>query len=449
MSFPLLTYPQQPSHDGASGGVVVGDLPLGMWTCLRIVYWQERGLSIDLPSLNRWAGNYVPDTAVWNNQMQAFEHFPWGLPDVPRDSIDQALLSKALQLLVNIQDVHKQIGQYANDVATSIDVARSRDARIEREINLTATIWQSESVKSTIASFTAPRQLGGTCYANACAAAISLANSRIVGRRSPPFEKIREDMIQQFGYDGANLLFVLDRYTSGHHGGRLRHNQVDEAVAREILSSRQHPLAATFFLTDAQWSSFSGFYSHYPASSMPKGYILGPSYKASGSVQQDFQEGGSGHAVLAINVDEGGNLVLLNSWGTEWGNRGTFKVENASVLNLQFHHVYFLEQDLTNCERNSYRLTANYIYTVQKLARGKTPGKALTQYEENDQTPNELCVPRLLERLRAMGRRLPAKEAEEGYEIIDSDEESMEESSSDEDDVSEFEPESDSDDDSE
>jgi hypothetical protein len=57
------------------------NLPFGLWTCLRIMYWQSRGISIDIPSLDRWAKIYVP--SVRDSQMSAFNEFPWGLPKTP------------------------------------------------------------------------------------------------------------------------------------------------------------------------------------------------------------------------------------------------------------------------------------------------------------------------------------------------------------------------------
>ena len=52
------------------------------------------------------------------------------------------------------------------------------------------------------------------------------------------------------------------------------------------------------------------------------------------------ENGGSGHAVVLIN-DDNGRLEFLNSWGPEFANNGFFCVKDEKVLeNLKLYDVY-------------------------------------------------------------------------------------------------------------
>jgi hypothetical protein len=65
-----------------------------------------------------------------------------------------------------------------------------------------------------------------------------------------------------------------------------------------------------------------------------------------------------GHAVVLISCDPQ-LLTFLNLWGKKWGNKGSFSVEDHTVLELEgaseatsvcFYDVFFLEKDLSDVE---------------------------------------------------------------------------------------------------
>ncbi|KAK2756629.1 hypothetical protein CKAH01_17137 [Colletotrichum kahawae] len=69
-----------------------------------------------------------------------------------------------------------------------------------------------------------------------------------------------------------------------------------------------------------------------------------------------------GHAVVLTDYSPN-SLTFLNSWGAQWGNDGSFSVEDHTVLELdgpskkypvQFYDVYWLESDLATTERQAY-----------------------------------------------------------------------------------------------
>ena len=61
-----------------------------------------------------------------------------------------------------------------------------------------------------------------------------------------------------------------------------------------------------------------------------------------------------GHAVILSYIDEEGNYTLINSWGKDWGNKGTFKVKKECLKNGSYFAVYFLNEHLTQNEKDSW-----------------------------------------------------------------------------------------------
>lgn len=64
-----------------------------------------------------------------------------------------------------------------------------------------------------------------------------------------------------------------------------------------------------------------------------------------------------GHAVVLTNC-EPKSLTLLNLWGTSWGNEGSFRIEDHTVLELDvetarmsFYDVFWVEDDLRMLRR--------------------------------------------------------------------------------------------------
>ncbi|KAG7285878.1 hypothetical protein NEMBOFW57_008172 [Staphylotrichum longicolle] len=71
---------------------------------------------------------------------------------------------------------------------------------------------------------------------------------------------------------------------------------------------------------------------------------------------------GGGHAVVLVKCDPR-SLTFLNSWGRQWGDNGSFSVEDHTVLQLDrssgpspvnFYDVYWLESELSTQERQAY-----------------------------------------------------------------------------------------------
>ena len=194
----------------------------------------------------------------------------------------------------------------------------------------------------------APKQEGGTCYANAVGAVYHMAMTRIYAREGgvPDFEQIRNHIIVDhgFGYDGANTVKVLEKVSSDY---RLHSKEVDETGAREALN-RGHPVVATYALKESQWSEFRNFFAKSPTGVLDVQDISSP---GSGDLV--------GHAVVFIGYDRN-SLRFMNSWGKRFANNGFFKIRSAQVLSpnqqpMRFFDVFWYESELTDSERTTYR----------------------------------------------------------------------------------------------
>ena len=70
-----------------------------------------------------------------------------------------------------------------------------------------------------------------------------------------------------------------------------------------------------------------------------------------GTVDKD-----GGHAVVLINCSND-CLVFMNSWGQDFGDRGSFKVKDAQVLDdMKFYDIFWYEMDLKQSEKDAHKI---------------------------------------------------------------------------------------------
>lgn len=199
----------------------------------------------------------------------------------------------------------------------------------------------------------------GVCYAHAVAAVTHMALLRIVDREGgcPSIQTIRERILERFpanegGYPTVKVMKqVVEWYRP------LRFQAVDEDGARQAVL-RRRPVLTTFHLSESGWDTFGRHFHR-------DGKIRMPIKVLTSAVMQPHRQGkdDGGHAVVMTRCDPQ-SLSFLNSWGSQWGNNGSFSIENAHVLDLEphgqgpipvrFYDIYWLESDLTPAERAAY-----------------------------------------------------------------------------------------------
>ena len=129
-------------------------------------------------------------------------------------------------------------------------------------VHMLETIQLATYINQNNEDFKAQQQIGATCYANAIATVFHLAMHRIVGREGgiPEFRKIRSQIIQEYGKEGANTEMVIENQSPKY---RLRHHKVDEKGARKAITERR-PVIARFSWKDQQEMNFRNFYKKSP-----------------------------------------------------------------------------------------------------------------------------------------------------------------------------------------
>ena len=228
----------------------------------------------------------------------------------------------------------------AHCLAHSRRIAESQDALL----NICGRVSLDMYINAGNSGFKPVEQVGGTCYANAVATVLHLAMRRIEGRRGgvPKFDKIRDDLVKEYGENGAHTVVVLDKWTRQN---RLHYREVNELEARQAINARR-PVVATFQLYAKQWEAFSAFYSKDEG----KGILKKEDLTIKGPPGEI-----AGHVVVLIKCDPE-YLTFINSWGTNFADGGFFKVQNQAVLNLKFYDVYWTLNDLYPDEIGAFEL---------------------------------------------------------------------------------------------
>ena len=200
--------------------------------------------------------------------------------------------------------------------------------------------------------FLPKNQIFGTCWANAYSAAIYLTNKRIIGKAIKPFEYYRENLIK-FGSDkntdGGN---IENKSVEKFFGANNIHfEKIKESEAKKAVMKGRF-IVFTFYLNKKQWDNFSNFFRSNKPGILSKD-ILDKGCKLE-------KEPYVGHSVLLIEI-KGNYLRFLNSWGSDWGDGGTFKLENASILKPykteelpEFYDIFFYENELSPEEKIFY-----------------------------------------------------------------------------------------------
>ena len=131
-----------------------------------------------------------------------------------------------------------------------------------------ATLINQENYK-----FKAKEQKPKTCYANAIAAVFFLAMQRIVGREGgyPDFYEVRERIVDEYGYDGADTDMVLNNVCREY---RLHYKEVDENGARMAINKRR-PVVARYIWYDEEQKRFKEYFKNNPRGILEKDHLRG------------------------------------------------------------------------------------------------------------------------------------------------------------------------------
>lgn len=194
-------------------------------------------------------------------------------------------------------------------------------------------------------------QIGGTCYAYACATILRAANNRVRGREPIKHAELVKIIVKVFGKNGGDSSKVLDLFCPKM---RLRWQLVDESEASNLIR-RKHCIQLSFHLSGKKWATFSRFFDKNPKEVL----------RELVTTAKKHEEGR--HAVVIVGESKcKKNWKIKNSWGSEWANNGFCSVSKElvrSMKQVKYRHVYWLEKDLTDEERAAY---AEYQEAMKK-----------------------------------------------------------------------------------
>ena len=174
----------------------------------------------------------------------------------------------------------------------------------------------------------------GTCYAFASATAIHLTLVKELGDDATSFEDIKEYLIRKYGVNGNKTYEVL-KNESEKYGYSVR--EVNETEAR-IAIKNNRLCVARFDGKRLTFKKINSFFNKNPKDVLTE-EKLNETKVQIGKNEEEYYNQFEGHAVVLIGVN--GHLRFLNSYGSNWGDNGFFRIENSKVLkNMKFYEIY-------------------------------------------------------------------------------------------------------------
>ena len=186
---------------------------------------------------------------------------------------------------------------------------------------------------------------------------------RIVGRDGghPGIETIRERILNEYPpkEDGRKVAKVLEAAIQWYRPPRFK--DVDDDSAR-LAVLRRRPVLAAFWLSKSGWAEFSKHFRREPPYSEDSPTL--PVLTRAEMAPHRSSPTCGGHDVVLTGCNPT-SLTFLNSRSRlEWGNKGSFSVEDHTVLEvdirrgrglpMQFYDVYWVESELTGDERQAF-----------------------------------------------------------------------------------------------
>ena len=263
-------------------------------------------------------------------------------------------ISGECKLFVEISN-SKNLGEFINLVNEAIGELNYKNniEKIENPIsliNLIASTKLDYYVNSNINETKAGDQGNKkTCYSNAMAATICLASARVYTRKPLEFLDVRNKLENKYGKNGIDLYKALNESLGQY---KLKYKPIDEEKEARKAIIETRPCLAVFQLTSMQKENFKEFFQTNPKGILTKEILNKP--------RNSINNEKFSHSVVLTHISKN-YLKFLNSWGTDWGDNGYFKVENANVLNCEFIDIYWELDDLDKNEKD------NYIKYLQEL----------------------------------------------------------------------------------
>ena len=193
------------------------------------------------------------------------------------------------------------------------------------------------------------------CWVHALSEIVFMSNSRKYGRKMESFKQIYDNIITDYSKEGKTNE-EIERIMTVEFGKNkydLIYEKIeDQNKIKDYLNCGIKCLL-TFDLNNKEWDNFGEYFEDKSINSklkvLTKEILQRPNKN---EVKDPDKE--EGHAVVLLNIDKEDNFCIMNSWGIDWGYKGTFKAKKDCFKNCTIYAVYFTNELLTKEEINAW-----------------------------------------------------------------------------------------------
>ena len=241
-----------------------------------------------------------------------------------------------------------------NDVL-KVDKIINDENRIE---NIAEGI-NEEITKEKIKHFGVTNQMySRECWVYSLSLLICLTNARKYGRKLENIDEIYNNITNNYYKYGKTdrEMDIIMKEILNKYG--LKHEKIENEARLKEYIKKGFKCLATFHLNKLEWNNFNNFSQNFKQGMVLTKDIL---EQQNFNINPNQANQVSGHSVILSHIDESDNYTLINSWGKNWGNNGTFKTKRECLKNGSFFVIYYDYNQLTKEEYDSWAELKNDI----------------------------------------------------------------------------------------
>ena len=195
------------------------------------------------------------------------------------------------------------------------------------------------------------------CWVHALSEIIFMSNSRKYGRnmKKESFKDIYNNITTYYskiGKTGEEIEKIMNVEFGKNKYGLIYEKTDDQIKIKNYLKLGIKCLL-TFNLNNKEWDNFCDYFQDKSIKSELKVITKEMLQRPNKKEVKDPDEL-EGHAVVLLDIDKDDNYCIMNSWGIDWGDKGTFKAKKDIFRNCAIYAIYFTNELLTEDEVNAW-----------------------------------------------------------------------------------------------